>query len=41
MRLNGKEGSQHKFPRVMKGKTYENWQDFLATKGMERSVPAQ
>ncbi len=40
MRINGKEGSQHKFPRVMKGKTLQNWQDFLATKGVERRNPA-
>jgi hypothetical protein len=36
MRLNGKEGSQHKFPRVMKGETLNNWQDFLETKGLAR-----
>lgn len=37
MKLNGKEGSQHKFPRVMKGKTFENWQNFLESKGVSRS----
>lgn len=34
MRDNGKEGSQHKFPRVMKGDTLKNWQDFLKGRGI-------
>ncbi|MFM9908323.1 MAG: GH3 auxin-responsive promoter family protein [Chitinophagaceae bacterium] len=29
MRIKGKMGGQHKFPRVMKGKMYEEWQKFL------------
>jgi hypothetical protein len=41
MRLNGKEGSQHKFPRVMKGETLKNWQLFLFDKGIEKRTPAQ
>lgn len=31
MELKGKLGSQHKFPRVMKGKTLEEWKRFLET----------
>jgi hypothetical protein len=31
MRIKGKIGGQHKFPRVMKGKMYEDWQRFLET----------
>ena len=31
MRLKGKLGGQHKFPRVMKGKMYEEWVRFLET----------
>jgi GH3 auxin-responsive promoter len=31
MRFKGKVGGQHKFPRVMKGKNYEEWQNFLET----------
>ncbi|MGZ5133606.1 MAG: GH3 family domain-containing protein [Flavitalea sp.] len=31
MRLKGKLGGQHKFPRVMKGKMYEDWTKFLET----------
>ncbi|MCX8019654.1 MAG: GH3 auxin-responsive promoter family protein [Chitinophagaceae bacterium] len=31
MALKGKLGSQHKFPRVMKGKMLEDWKKFLAT----------
>ena len=31
MRLKGKIGGQHKFPRVMKGKMYEDWIKFLET----------
>jgi hypothetical protein len=29
MRLKGKIGGQHKFPRVLKGKMLEDWQKFL------------
>jgi hypothetical protein len=29
MRLKGKVGGQHKFPRVMKGKMLDEWQKFL------------
>ena len=31
MELKGKLGSQHKFPRVMKGKMLEEWNRFLQT----------
>jgi hypothetical protein len=31
MELKGKLGSQHKFPRVMKGKMLDEWNNFLAT----------
>ncbi len=31
MELRGKLGSQHKFPRVMKGAILESWDKFLAT----------
>jgi len=31
MRLKGKIGGQHKFPRVMKGKMYHDWRKFLET----------
>lgn len=31
MRLKGKIGGQHKFPRVMKGKMYEDWVKYLET----------
>ncbi|MHA4811579.1 GH3 family domain-containing protein [Flavitalea flava] len=31
MRLKGKVGGQHKFPRVLKGKMLEDWQKFLET----------
>ena len=31
MELKGKLGSQHKFPRVMKGKMLEEWKRFLET----------
>jgi hypothetical protein len=31
MRVKGKLGGQHKFPRVMKGKMYEDWIRFLET----------
>ncbi|MCB9262347.1 MAG: GH3 auxin-responsive promoter family protein [Flavobacteriales bacterium] len=36
MKLNGKEGSQHKFPRVLKGDVLHNWLDFLEKKGVDR-----
>jgi hypothetical protein len=29
MKAKGKQGGQHKFPRVLKGKTLEDWQNFL------------
>ena len=29
MRLKGKVGGQHKFPRVLKGKMLEDWQKYL------------
>ena len=29
MRLKGKIGGQHKFPRVLKGKMLQDWQTFL------------
>jgi hypothetical protein len=29
MRSAGKEGGQHKFPRVLKGKLLKDWQNFL------------
>jgi len=29
MKMKGKEGGQHKFPRVLKGKLVDEWQDFL------------
>jgi hypothetical protein len=31
MKLKGKLGSQHKFPRVMKGKMLDDWNRFLST----------
>jgi hypothetical protein len=34
MRLKGKLGGQHKFPRVMKGKMYEDWVRFLETENI-------
>lgn len=30
MRRNGKVGGQHKFPRVLKGKMYEDWIEFVS-----------
>jgi hypothetical protein len=30
MKMKGKEGGQHKFPRVLKGKMLKEWEDFLA-----------
>jgi hypothetical protein len=29
MRTKGKVGGQHKFPRVLKGKMFEDWKKFL------------
>lgn len=29
MKMKGKEGGQHKFPRVLKGKLVDEWQDFV------------
>jgi hypothetical protein len=29
MKLKGKEGGQHKFPRVLKGKLVDEWEDFV------------
>jgi hypothetical protein len=29
MKLKGKEGGQHKFPRVLKGKLIDEWEDFI------------
>jgi hypothetical protein len=29
--LKGKVGGQHKFPRVLKGKTLQEWKQFLET----------
>ncbi|MGZ8554151.1 MAG: GH3 auxin-responsive promoter, partial [Chitinophagaceae bacterium] len=34
MKLKGKIGSQHKFPRVMKGRMLEDWNKYLATGGL-------
>jgi len=31
MRSVGKEGGQHKFPRVLRGKMLKDWQNFLET----------
>jgi hypothetical protein len=31
MELKGKLGSQHKFPRVMKGKMLDDWNKYLAS----------
>ncbi len=31
MRVNGKEGSQNKFPRVLKGEKYQSWLTYLST----------
>jgi hypothetical protein len=31
MRLKGKIGGQHKFPRVLKGRMLEDWNTFLRT----------
>jgi hypothetical protein len=32
METKGKLGSQHKFPRVMKGKMLQDWNEFLKTR---------
>ena len=32
MEQKGKLGSQHKFPRVLKGKMLQDWNEFLSTK---------
>ncbi|RYF86947.1 MAG: GH3 auxin-responsive promoter [Chitinophagaceae bacterium] len=37
MTSEGKLGSQHKFPRVMKGKTLQDWNNFLAK---QKNLPA-
>jgi hypothetical protein len=29
MKLKGKVGGQHKFPRVLKGKLVDEWEEFL------------
>jgi hypothetical protein len=34
MRLQGKVGGQHKFPRVLKGKILKDWQKFLETEAL-------
>lgn len=34
MRFKGKEGSMNKFPRVLKAKTLEDWEHFLATQNV-------
>ncbi len=34
MKSKGKIGGQHKFPRVLKGKMMEDWQDFLKQKNL-------
>lgn len=34
MKLKGKEGGQHKFPRVLKGKMLQDWQDFLKSENI-------
>jgi hypothetical protein len=34
METKGKLGSQHKFPRVMKGKMLQDWNDFLLKEGL-------
>lgn len=37
MRHKGKEGGQHKFPRVLKGKILEEWQAFLSTNRVSKN----
>lgn len=34
MRLQGKEGGQNKFPRVLKGEKAQSWLNFLKEKGV-------
>ncbi len=34
LKSKGKEGGQHKFPRVLKGKMFEDWQQFLQGEGL-------
>ena len=34
MKAKGKEGGQHKFPRVLKGKALEDWQNFLQSENL-------
>lgn len=38
MNAKGKIGGQHKFPRVVKGKILEEWQDFLSSSGKKMPV---
>jgi len=38
MEMKGKLGSQHKFPRVLKGKMLQDWNEFLSTKYELRNV---
>jgi len=37
MKLNGKEGGQHKFPRVLKSAKLESWKTFLNSRNMNQS----
>ncbi len=39
MRLQGKEGAMHKFPRVLKDKMLDNWESFLKKK--KNTIPSQ
>ena len=39
MRLQGKVGGQHKFPRVLKGKMLKDWQQFLEKESIAQSLP--
>lgn len=36
MKLKGKVGGQHKFPRVLKGKILEEWQEFLSREQLSK-----
>lgn len=36
MKSQGKEGGQHKFPRVLKGEKSEQWQKFISEKGYSK-----
>jgi len=38
MHLKGKIGGQHKFPRVMKGKMFEDWTKFIETGALSQPV---